>query len=725
MSARKKKDLSNLQQAYDSIMGLLTETKPHLNGSDIPNRPSLVQNLYQIASLAESLSEQRPRSNSSWDHLADNLDQEGVDLWNISGLIRLIPADSLVLVAAVRLAAFRLIEAGLELKPSVQTLVHLLRAASKTGNALSEVGKNNVAATILTAAAKYEEMLRNLHDSDKIHQQSVACATIVYFSSRMEAAWKEGNYTVAEYTSHMIMSDDQRLAILPPHDKKLLICKLFQIGKSLLQDEGNRAALKPSNAIDWLRNAFKLVDQLEEATAPGIQDIRISLLRTLARAYFLDGAYDQAEATLDELIPSIDSSNDQGSPEHQALRWLRLAILRKRGAGANALLEAFKTVINHMDMSEADITDILQELKTLTPFTLVTSVKQLCLQRALHYGTESDSIDRLLLSLIFHCAKDDDHNRAMKTLDAAFTSILEAEVELRSVPATACLTLIWKYGDSHYQMKKWSEAADWFLAGTHQLFNEKSSVTRPKCYRKAALCYLEQKDYSKASTMIRRCPTNEAATCYVMFLIAVHQGLEDEAVMSIRDMQKASDFDRKMVLLATQLSHKLEMKSVLLSALKALLSAFKAGANNDAVVEAMTLIRCIIKIAMKLLSEPLANRPVLMETVVNHFRTAKTITEATATQKTFPLIAKDVSWLWRTSYNYAVQGCSEWSNCEDRIAELFDISRELLETCCSASPADMDPEAALHIINSSFAAVSARVFSFRETLASGGSADVR
>lgn len=26
-----------------------------------------------------------------------------------------------------------------------------------------------------------------------------------------------------------------------------------------------------------------------------------------ARAYFLDGAYDQAEAALDELIPSIDS----------------------------------------------------------------------------------------------------------------------------------------------------------------------------------------------------------------------------------------------------------------------------------------------------------------------------------------------------------------------------------------------------------------------------------
>ncbi|KAL9715614.1 hypothetical protein Ac2012v2_000056 [Leucoagaricus gongylophorus] len=529
MSARNKKSLQNLQQTHDGIMDLLVKTKPNLSGTDTPNQPLLVQNLHQVASLAESFSEQRPRSNSNWSHLADNLDQEGSELAQFPIKFYFTPQQplihqGLVLVGAIRLAAFRLIEAGLELKPSIETLVHLLRIASKTGNTLSEIKKNDVAATILTAAAKYEEMLRSLDDSDKVNQQSVACATVVYFSTRMEAAWREGNYAVAEYASHMIMSDDQRLAVLPPHDKKLLIYKLFQIGKSLLQDKGHSSPSKPSNAIDWLRNAFKLVEQLEEVTMPGTQELRISLLRTIARAYFLDGAYDRAEATLDEVIPSIDSQ-DQGSPEHQDLRWLKLAILKRRGAGVNDLFEAFKTVVNHMEMSEADITDILQELKILTPFTLVTSVKQHCLQRALQlHGTGSDSIDRLLLSLIFHCAKDDDHARGMKTLEAAFTSVLEADVELRGVPATACLTLIWQRGDRHYQAKKWTEAADWYLAGTHQLFKERSSMTCSKCYRKAAICYLEQKEYAKASTVIRRCPANEAATCYVTFLIAIHQG---------------------------------------------------------------------------------------------------------------------------------------------------------------------------------------------------------
>ena len=42
------------------------------------NRHTAVEDLNQVASLAESFSDQRPRSSKSWSHLADSLDQEGV-----------------------------------------------------------------------------------------------------------------------------------------------------------------------------------------------------------------------------------------------------------------------------------------------------------------------------------------------------------------------------------------------------------------------------------------------------------------------------------------------------------------------------------------------------------------------------------------------------------------------------------------------------------------------
>lgn len=72
-------------------------------------------------------------------------------------------------------------------------------------------------------------------------------------------------------------------------------------------------------------------------------------------------------------------------------------------------------------------------------------------------------------------------------------------------------------------------------------------------------------------------------------------------------MVKAPDFDRKMLLLATQISHQSEMKGVLLAVLENLLKTLKIGSNAE-VAEAITLNRCIIKLILSLLVEPTANR---------------------------------------------------------------------------------------------------------------------
>jgi hypothetical protein len=73
-------------------------------------------------------------------------------------------------------------------------------------------------------------------------------------------------------------------------------------------------------------------------------------------------------------------------------------------------------------------------------------------------------------------------------------------------------------------------------------------------------------------------------------------------------MVKAPDFDPKMLHLATQLSHECNMKSLLLTVLCALLKTLTIGDKGDAFVDAMTLIRCTIRLIMKLLNEPAANK---------------------------------------------------------------------------------------------------------------------
>lgn len=85
--------------------------------------------------------------------------------------------------------------------------------------------------------------------------------------------------------------------------------------------------------------------------------------------------------------------------------------------------------------------------------------------------------------------------------------------------------LLWQFGDRHYNAKAWSKAGDWFLLGTHDAFSSMARSNQARCLRKAALCYIQQQEYSRATAVIQRCRNNEATTYYVIFLIAVHQGM--------------------------------------------------------------------------------------------------------------------------------------------------------------------------------------------------------
>lgn len=77
-------------------------------------------------------------------------------------------------------------------------------------------------------------------------------------------------------------------------------------------------------------------------------------------------------------------------------------------------------------------------------------------------------------------------------------------------------------------------------------------------------------------------------------------------------MIEAPDFDRKMLLLTTQLSHESDMKRLLLSTLDSLLKTLHIHESGN-VAEAMVLARCAIRLILKLLEEPGANQYVRID----------------------------------------------------------------------------------------------------------------
>jgi len=314
--------------------------------------------------------------------------------------------------------------------------------------------------------------------------------------------------------------------------------------------------------------------------------------------------------------------------------------------------------------------------------------------------------------LIFHCAKDDDHSKAMKDLGTAFSCVKSRSFELSKVSITACLTLLWQYGDRHYQASRWDIAVDWFLGGTHQLFRGFSEGTM-KCYRKAALCYIQQREYASAAAVVRLCPGNEAATHYITLLTSVKQGLEDDAVSAVKAIVGSPDFDRRMLLLATSMAHESDMKNLLLTVLEALLRTLKRESGLEADVEAITLVRCIVRLVHSLLDNEPHDRQPLVASLLKHFRMAKDLISHISTKKGIAVIVRDISWLWRMAYNSAVKGCSTWECPDDLVSDLFDISRELLEAYRDHAVMADGSEVHDHIACSSFAAIAGRVFALR------------
>ncbi|KAG8721685.1 hypothetical protein FRC08_011094 [Ceratobasidium sp. 394] len=176
-------------------------------------------------------------------------------------------------------------------------------------------------------------------------------------------------------------------------------------------------------------------------------------------------------------------------------------------------------------------------------------------------------------------------------------------------------------------------------------------------------------------------------------------------------MASAPDFDRKMLLLATQLAHETKQKTLLLAVLEAMLRTLRQGQQGlelEVEAEGITIVRCSVRIILDLLKEPLAETNQLVKSLTEHFRRALDLIGATSAKDNVVVIAKDVSWLWRTAYNAAVSGCRDWD--ELVVVELFDLARELMDAYSNVLGTAQDPDLSRCTLLSAFSAASGRLF---------------
>ncbi|CAE6451343.1 unnamed protein product [Rhizoctonia solani] len=740
-SARKRKNTKESPSSNEiegNYIYALVAIKPQILDFGSTDFASLEANLAHLNTLLDQLTSSRnAKKRSRNDESADALDREGVQLWNASILLRGIQfqgeSESRKRIFAspylslVRLAAFRLIEAGADVPPTAESLAHLLQLASKTATALSECDDDR-ARNVMIGAADYEAQLKNLKQDDR-DTPSKESATAQYYCGRMNAAWKDGNESVAFFMFEQA-TNERRLDVVSITDIEEVLSRALEIGKALLRQswekgsEAHTAAVVPTQevtssvdgkianvAVKWLQRTFQILERVEHADKANLLPLREALLRGLARAYFasssvVESNLERAEATIDEFIQSKDAVNVDVN-----LLWMKLAVLKRSKGDITQISNVFYLILDKLEFQEASVMSFLRELQTVVDISvdLAVSTTQDLLNKALNSanGIGHSFVGTIAMSLLL-LVKSLQHSGARNAAEKVCQSIARRiDFSMEKTSAAACQLVLWRNGEASYKAKKWVEAAEWFVLSASPAFQTMIGA-QPRCIRKAALCYIQQGEYAQASILVSRCSQDESATHYIRFLAAVHQGLEEEAIHAVENMMSTSDFDRKMLLLATQLAHETKQKTLLLAVLEAMYKTLHREPHVDVETEGITLARCSIRILLDLLKEPLAATFQLIESLKNHLQRALGLINVIASRNNLAIIAKDLSWLWRTAYNAAVAGCQDWE--EMVVAEIFDLARELMEVYSTTLAAVQDSEVKQCIMLSSFSAISGRLF---------------
>ncbi|EUC65587.1 SPO22/ZIP4-like meiosis protein [Rhizoctonia solani AG-3 Rhs1AP] len=728
-SARKRKNTKDSLNMTDALVAI----KPHMLDFSSIDFGSLEVNLGRLNNLLDQLSSSRnAKRRTRNDEAADMLDREGVQLWNASILLRGIqdqgePESRKRVFASLRLAAFRLIEAGSDVPPTVESLVHLLQLASKTATALSGCDDDR-ARSVMMSAADYESQLKNLRDDDR-DVPNKESATAQYYCGRMETAWKDGNESVAFFMLEQA-TDERRLDLMPTPDVEEILGRAIEIGKTILRQswdkESGADVMTPAStqdvtsyadgktaavAVKWLQKTFQVLERVEHTDKSKLGPLREALLRSLARAYFasssaVESNLERAEATVNELIQEKNTTNLDLN-----LLWMKMAILKRGRADPVQISNVLYSILDGLDFQETNVMSFLREVQSVIDISvdLAISTTQELLDKALNSpnGSGHSFVGTIAMSLLL-IVKSLQHADACIAAEKTCQSIARRiDFNMEKTSAAACQLVLWRNGEASYKGKKWVEAADWFVLSASPAFQSMVGA-QSRCIRKAALCYIQQGEYAQASMLISRCSQDESATHYVRFLTAVHQGLEEEAIQAVENMLGASDFDRKMLLLATQLAHETKQKTLLLAILEAMYKTLQREPHVDVETEGITLVRCSIRILLDLLKEPLAATLQLIESLKNHLQRALDLIKIMASKNNLAIIAKDLSWLWRTAYNAAVAGCQDWE--ELVVAEIFDLARELMEAYSTTLAAVQDSEVRQCIMLSSFSATSGRLF---------------
>ncbi|RSH91691.1 hypothetical protein EHS25_009060 [Saitozyma podzolica] len=626
-------------------------------------------------------------------------------------------AEDPTTAASLRYTAFRMIEAASEPKLPLTLTLRLLELACATVTSLVEAKETEDTSGLLTRAADLA--------------QRVSAATLAPDS--IQAKQRSGvliKFYVTRVDSIMAEDENARLALsfmkraleleLEGHFSQLdylaLAARCWSIGDKLRKqsqapgpsfDEGGSAH---DDAVEWLSTGMKIIEHMENRFQNpgygGVMELKLALLRSLARAYLSKSATDptalaQAETTL-KILASLVVDRDP-SAEFD-IKLLQLRVLKQQDAAEGDIRALLGEIWRCMVWDEESAEEMLAQIHGLGSHPDLVSSSLVCLiHEALKTADGHAPVERILL-MILVTARHMMETRAPAAYQMALQALdlvsSQEEFEARyNTHSTAEETVIWDIADKQVRNNRYEQAAQWYELATHPAFAKFGSKNFSQCRRRAALAYINAGDYEAAARLIALCPAGEAATQYLRFLVAINSGSVKAAIEAVHLMIECADVQGKQLILMASVAYEKGAEATLMKVLSIVLEALD---GSDIIwethIERITLIRCLIRLTL-LEIEKAEEKETLLGTLVGYFATGE------------PAAAFATS-LTKYSYNTGIRAALEWGS--QAAPDLFDCAAQLMIAYEDLTQVDLDPELELQKGSAMFACLCGKLFACRD-----------
>ncbi|KAJ3413627.1 hypothetical protein HDV05_007771 [Chytridiales sp. JEL 0842] len=571
----------------------------------------------------------------------------GVKLWNESVERKLkhvngncSVSENLTIIASLRLAAFRLLQASYEGSPDDKTSIKILELAVKTGKAFLDSGDYRKADEMFQAASDFAE--RHLVQDTTVSTIQLRSLLLAY---QAQTIWENSKSTVA-----------------------------FQlINRSLSPEFVNKSADQVADRVQWLKRGLDLVDSVT-STDKKVRTRKDEILMLLATCHFMQNNVDHAGLYIDKIdMKSITSSYVMLSLYH-----LKFSIMKAKNAPEASFREIYNSMINSLTLR--NVSDEAVQM--------CMAITHILAEKSLNMGLEL--CDWLLAE-----------NRGIPDKEKLWESILLTRIHLLVAPESASISkdsiekirrliketsthglsndvvlvaqvALWQAGDNAFEDKRYQDAIDLFKICLHLFTDKVEDVKNANILRrKIALAYIELHNFTEAEKICNDAYSNDPSSItinFVKFIVSLEQNREDAA--------------RHLHQIAEQINHPDDCNIALELLLGAADHSFRAGKITvlrtilSKVIEhselllrkdsnfwrpaLLIMLRCIIQLTKQAYDEN--QSPDLIEALVGHVQTAIRALEfwklADTVGTNFDL---EVTWLYRFTWNLAIAASAGYS----------------------------------------------------------------